>query len=119
MSSQLDSYKLKKVMSSGEEHAESLRASLHHPNRGSYNPGEEKDPSDMHEGLEYTTNKWECVSKFDAHNSSVLSIATHANMLISSSTKSLKIWDLEESKIIADLSGPHLPGLVKYVLVDP
>lgn len=40
-------------------------------------------------------------------------------MLISSGTKSLKIWDLEETKIIADLSGPHLPGLVKYVLVDP
>lgn len=64
-------------------------------------------------------HKWECVNKFDAHNSSVLSIATHANMLISSSTKSLKIWDLEESKIIADLSSPYLPGLVKYVLVDP
>ena len=71
------------------------------------------------EGLEYSVNKWECINKFDAHGSSVLSIATHANMLISSSTKSLKIWDLEETKIIADLSGPHLPGLVKYVLVDP
>lgn len=40
-------------------------------------------------------------------------------MLISSSTKSLKIWDLDQTKIIADLSGPHLPGLVKYILVDP
>lgn len=40
-------------------------------------------------------------------------------MLISTSTKSLKIWDLETSKIISDLSGAHLTGLVKYVMVDP
>ena len=40
-------------------------------------------------------------------------------MLISTSTKSLKIWDLETSKIISDLSGSHLTGLVKYVMVDP
>jgi hypothetical protein len=57
------------------------------------------------------------LGKIDAHNSAVLSIATHANMLISTSTKSLKIWDLETSKIISDLSGAHLTGLVKYVLV--
>lgn len=59
------------------------------------------------------------MGKIDAHNSAVLSIATHANMLISTSTKSLKIWDLETSKIISDLSGAHLTGLVKYVLVEP
>jgi WD40 repeat protein len=40
-------------------------------------------------------------------------------MLISTSTKSLKIWDLETSKIISDLSGNYLTGLVKYVLVEP
>lgn len=46
-------------------------------------------------------------------------MATHANILISTGTKSLKIWDLETSKIISDLSGPHLAGFVKYVMVDP
>lgn len=69
--------------------------------------------------FKYSVNEWECQGKIDAHNSSVLSIATHANMLISTSTKSLKIWDLETSKIISDLSGAHLTGLVKYVMVDP
>ena len=69
--------------------------------------------------FDYSSNKWECTGKIDAHNSAVLSIATHANMLISTSTKSLKIWDLETSKIISDLSGAHLTGLVKYVLVEP
>ena len=69
--------------------------------------------------FDYSTNQWECLGKIDAHSSSVLSIATHANMLISTSTKSLKIWDLETSKIISDLSGAHLTGLVKYVMVDP
>lgn len=46
-------------------------------------------------------------------------MTAHANILISTGTKSLKIWDLETSKIISDLSGTHLPGFVKYVMVDP
>lgn len=46
-------------------------------------------------------------------------MAAHANILISTGTKSLKIWDLETSKIISDLSGPYLAGFVKYVMVDP
>jgi WD40 repeat protein len=85
-------------------------------------PEEVKHPNEHREeegSIEVPANKWECLGKLDAHNSSVLSIATHANMLISTSTKSLKIWDLETSKIISDLSGSYLSGLVKYVLVHP
>ena len=79
----------------------------------------EKKEKQEEDGFQYSVNQWECLGKIDAHSSSVLSIATHANMLISTSTKSLKIWDLETSKIISDLSGAHLTGLVKYVMVDP
>ena len=46
-------------------------------------------------------------------------MATHHNILITTATKSLKIWDLETSKILSDISGPHLSGFVKYVMVDP
>lgn len=46
-------------------------------------------------------------------------MALHSNILITTATRSLKIWDLENMKIISDLSGPHLAGLVKFVLVDP
>ncbi len=69
--------------------------------------------------IDYSTNKWECLGKIDAHNSAILSMTAHANILISTGTKSLKIWDLETSKIISDLSGPHLSSFVKYVMVDP
>ena len=79
MASQLDSLKLKKTMTSGEE---GLRNSL------------QMEKKQEGPGFQYSVNKWECIAKLDAHNSSVLSIATHANMLISASTKSLKIWDL-------------------------
>ena len=34
------------------------------------------------------------MGKIDAHNSSILSMAAHANILVSTGTKSLKIWDL-------------------------
>jgi hypothetical protein len=69
--------------------------------------------------MDYSRNRWECLGKIDAHNSAILSMAAHANILISTGTKSLKIWDLETSKIISDLSGPYLAGFVKYVMVDP
>lgn len=69
--------------------------------------------------MDFSVNKWECIGKIEAHNSAILSMAAHANILISTGTKSLKIWDLETSKIISDLSGPHLSGFVKFVMVDP
>lgn len=50
---------------------------------------------------EQTVNRWECVTKIEAHSSSILSIAVHSNFLISTATKSLKIWDLENKKVIA------------------
>jgi hypothetical protein len=40
-------------------------------------------------------------------------------MLISTSIKSLKLWDLETNKVISDLSGIHLNGFVKHVVVEP
>lgn len=33
--------------------------------------------------------------------------------------KNLKLWDLESQKVISDLSGQHLNGLVKVVVIDP
>lgn len=42
----------------------------------------------------YVNNRWECLGKIDAHNSAILSMTAHANILISTGTKSLKIWDL-------------------------
>lgn len=38
-------------------------------------------------------------------------------MLISTSNKSLKLWDLESNKIISDLTGAHLNGFIKSVVV--
>ena len=29
------------------------------------------------------------------------------------------MWDLENKKLISDLTGPHLTSSVKYVLIDP
>lgn len=43
---------------------------------------------------EHHLNRWECVGKIDAHNSSILSMALHSNILITTATKSLRIWDL-------------------------
>jgi WD40 repeat protein len=57
--------------------------------------------------------------KIDAHNSSVLSVAVHESFLISSATKNIRIWDLENKKLISDLTGPQLNGSVKFILVDP
>lgn len=55
MSNQLETYKMKKVMSSNEEHIDHLRSSMNFGNRGA----EEKDPSgQFQEGLGYTANKW-------------------------------------------------------------
>ena len=39
-------------------------------------------------------NRWECLWKVDAHASGVLSVAVHSNFLISTATKSIRIWDL-------------------------
>ena len=52
----------------------------------------------------------------DAHNSGVLSVAVHSNFLISTATKSIKVWDLESQKMIAELTAP---AAVKYVMIDP
>ena len=68
---------------------------------------------------DYSKNRWDCLGKIETNSGPVLSLATHANMLISTGTKSLKIWDLETSKVISDLSGPHLSGFVKFVAVNP
>lgn len=64
-------------------------------------------------------NKWECVNKIDAHNSAVLSVALHESLLVSSATKNIRVWDLENKKLISDLTGPQLASSVKYVLIDP
>ena len=72
----------------------------------------------MSEAFEQTVNKWECLGTIEAHNGPVISTAAHANMLISSSLKNVKIWDLETFKTISDLSGMYLGGLVKHVIVD-
>ncbi len=53
-----------------------------------------------------------------AHNSSVLSVTAFENNLITSATKSMKIWDSETQQLIADLSSPTLQGFVKCVFVD-
>ena len=42
---------------------------------------------------EYSKNKWECVGVIQAHNSSVLSVTSYENNIITSATKSMKIWD--------------------------
>lgn len=66
-----------------------------------------------------SNNRWECVSKIDAHNSAILSVAVHESLLVSSATKNIRVWDLESRKLISDLTGPQLTGSVKYVLIDP
>lgn len=62
---------------------------------------------------------WECMASFESHTNPVLSLTCHSNMLISTSMKSLKLWDLETNKIISDLTGNYLNGYVKCVVVEP
>ena len=54
--------------------------------------------------------------KIDAHSSGVLSVAVHSNFLISTANKSIRIWDLETHKSIAELQAP---AAVKHVMIDP
>ena len=61
-------------------------------------------------------NRWDCMWKIDAHASGVLSIAVHSNFLITTANKSIRIWDLESRKLIAELQAP---GAVKHVMIDP
>lgn len=65
---------------------------------------------------ENALNRWECVWKVDAHNSGVLSMSLHENFLISTATKSIRIWDLESGKMMAELQAP---SAVRYVMIDP
>lgn len=62
---------------------------------------------------------WESMATFEGHVNPVLSLTCHSNMLISTSMKSLKLWDLETNKIISDLTGNYLNGFVKCVVVEP
>lgn len=43
----------------------------------------------------------------------------YSNFLISTANRSLKIWDIETNKLIADLSTMHLQNFVKHVSVHP
>jgi len=61
-------------------------------------------------------NRWECVWKVDAHVSGVLSVAVHSNFLISTANKSIRLWDLESMKMIAELPAP---SAVRHVMIDP
>ena len=79
---------------------------------------EDRGSEMMSDAFEQTVNKWECLGTIEAHSAPVISTAAHANMLISCSLKSVKIWDLETFKSISDLSGTHVGGLVKHVAVD-
>jgi hypothetical protein len=37
---------------------------------------------------------WESMASFEGHSNPVLSLTCHSNMLISTSMKNLKLWDL-------------------------
>lgn len=72
----------------------------------------ERKDSDSDGGV----NRWECVWKVDAHASGILSVAVHSNFLISTANKSIRLWDLESMKMIAELQAP---SAVKHVMIDP
>ena len=52
----------------------------------------------------------------DAHSSGVLSVAVHSNFLISTASKSIRLWDFESMKMIAELQAP---SAVRHVMIDP
>ena len=68
------------------------------------------------EGESAGVNRWECVWKVDAHSSGVLSVAVHSNFLISTASKSIRLWDFESMKMIAELQAP---SAVRHVMIDP
>lgn len=68
---------------------------------------------------EFGVNRWECLAKIDAHGSGVLAVAAHEGCLISTASKSIKVWDLETRKLISELAGPQVLGSVRYVSIDP
>lgn len=39
--------------------------------------------------------------------------------MVTTATKNIRVWDLENGKIISDLTGPQINGSVKYVTIDP
>ena len=52
-----------------------------------------------------------------ASRSSILSMTTYDNLLVTSGTKSINIWDIETCQLVADLSNPnYLQNFVKSVL---
>jgi WD40 repeat protein len=55
-----------------------------------------------------------------ASRSPILSMTTYDNLLITSGTKSINIWDQENSQLVADLSNPnYLQSFVKSVISIP
>ena len=43
-------------------------------------------------------------------------MSLHSNFLISTATKSIRVWDLESGKMISELQAP---SAVRYVMIDP
>jgi WD40 repeat protein len=80
---------------------------------------EERRIQTEHEEIREETNRWDCVATFEGHVNPVLSIAYFSNCLISTSVRSLKMWDIESGKVISDVGGQHLSGYVRSVVVDP
>lgn len=55
----------------------------------------------------------------NAHKSPILSLAAHDNILASSASKSVAVWDLETNELIHELSGNPNPNFVRSVIIHP
>lgn len=66
---------------------------------------------------DFNRYKWECIGTIEAHNSPVLSIKSHKNMLISSANRNIRIWDLSDNKLISDIVNNNLNYFVRSLAV--
>ena len=61
---------------------------------------------------------WNCdIVVEGAHSAPIYSIATMGNLLYTSSTKSLKIWDIEKMECISDIQAHN--SFIKTICVMP
>lgn len=62
---------------------------------------------------------WKVANEFkEAHRTQILSLCFHENLLFSSSTKNIKIWNVDKYKKELAFQGqlPEQPGLVKCMV---